>query len=265
MNLQGRRVVITRPADQADALKKQLQDVGASVIHLPLLEIKSLDSQHDAEIIQKTRHAIQQLDQFHKIIFISTNAVRYALPLLENNWPQWPLGLQWYGIGVATQNALNHELEKTGSNVAAASPSDNAMTSEALLSLPIFAELHQQRILIVQGDGGRGLLAEVFKQRGAQVETLICYRRAKPELLNEQWSVLDVPSIDAILISSGEALHNLLQLPDLQSCKKALIILPSERVATIARQAGFVRCVVAMNASDVAMMDALKDSSLRSE
>jgi uroporphyrinogen-III synthase len=260
MNLQGRRVVITRPADQADTLKKQLQAVGADVIHLPLLEIQSLHLQQDAAIVQKTRHTIQQLDQFHKIIFISTNAVRYAIPLLENNWPQWPIGLQWYGIGIATQNALNHELEKTGISVAASASSDSAMTSEALLNLPIFAGLNQQRILIVQGEGGRGLLAEVLQKRGGQVETLVCYRRAKPEQLSDQWSALDVTAVDAMLISSGEALHNLLQLPDVQRCKKVLMILPSERVADMARQADFVQCVVAANASDTAMIDALQCS-----
>jgi uroporphyrinogen-III synthase len=39
-----------------------------------------------------------------------------------------------------------------------------------------------KRVIIFRGEGGRELLGETLKQRGAAVEYVSCYRRARPQL-----------------------------------------------------------------------------------
>jgi uroporphyrinogen-III synthase len=256
MSLEGRRILITRPVGQADFLLHSLQDRGASAVHLPLLAIEPLNPLHDAEKIQHARTLVQQLDNFSKIIFISTNAVTHALPLMENFWVEWPLGVAWYGIGSATQLALQkHAIDVAGINDNAV---NNAMTSESLLSLPAFADLQQQRILIVQGEGGRELLSPVMQQRGARVDALVCYRRTVPQTLADDWQAIATQPLDAVLISSGEGLQNWLALPEIDRYRQTLLVTPGERVAVQARAAGFQQVIVAENASDKAMFAALQ-------
>lgn len=253
MTLAGRRILVTRPEGQSHQLVQALREMGAEPIELPLLAIESFDAVKDAALLQDAKNFVQQLDQYSKILFTSTNAVAQGIPLLESYWPQWPIDLNWYGIGVATQMAL----QRCGVDVADISFSDNPMTTESLLELEDFSDLTQQKVLIVQGEGGRNALAPAFRSRGALVDNLICYRRAKPALLNERWSTLDVSSLDVLLISSGEGLKNLLSLPNSDWCKKTMAIMPSERVAKMASSAGFENIIVADNASDAGMLKAL--------
>lgn len=252
MNLQGCRILVTRPAGQADFLMQSLHACGAEPVHFPLLAIEALDEQRDAEKICHARALVQQLDNFHKIIFISTNAVAFGLPLIDAFWPQWPVGVEWYAIGSATRRALEqHDIVVTASD-------EQAMTSESLLSLPAFADLASQRVLIVQGEGGRELLSPLMQQRGARVDNLICYRRSVPPQLAGQWQAIAAQPLQAVLISSGEGLQNWLGLPGVEQYRPCLLIAPSERVATQARAAGFLRVIAAENASDTAMLAALQ-------
>jgi uroporphyrinogen-III synthase len=64
------------------------------------------------------------------------------------------------------------------------------------------------------------------------------------------------------MISSGEGLANLQMLLSVAETTKfnaISLIVPSERVARMAREAGFEQVVTARNASDVAMLRALKE------
>lgn len=264
MNLQGRRILVTRPASQADFLLQALQTAGAEAVHMPLLSIEPLNPNTDQEKIQHARDIIQQLDNFSKIIFISTNAVTHGLPLMENFWSpkslnkEWPTAIEWYGIGSATQLALRqYDIIPCDTQN---SRTNNAMTSESLLNLSAFTNLQQQRILIVQGEGGRELLAPVMRQRGARVDNLTCYRRAVPSLLTDHWQTISNLSLDAVLISSGEGLQNWLTLPNIDKFRQCLLIAPSERVAEQARAAGFSQVITAENASDMAMLTALQSA-----
>ena len=99
-------------------------------------------------------------------------------------------------------------------------------------------------------------------RRGAAVDELACYRRSPPALPAGTLAARLVQwNIDVIMLSSGEGLANLqllLSPAETTNLNHIGAIVPSQRVAEMARDAGFSRVVTAENASDMAMLTALR-------
>jgi uroporphyrinogen-III synthase len=136
------------------------------------------------------------------------------------------------------------------------------MDSEELLSHPALEHPAGQRILLLKGEGGRELLASTLRARGAEVVEFALYRRrpVKYDVL-ALGQRLRAFGASALLVASGETLDLLLgllrQMPAGTIPAGIPVIAPGERVATLARAAGLAPVVVAANASDAAMLDAL--------
>ena len=255
MDRQGqavRRVLVTRPAgDAADGLCAAVAAAGYRVHWQPLLELSAC-----AQLSPAQRQILLDLDHFQHIIFISANAVRFGMALVSDFWPQAPLGINWYAVGAAT---AEHLLQF---HIHAITPGSN-MSSEGLLALPYLRNVEGQSVLIIKGEGGRDALRTELLHRGALVDELACYRRRVPDvpagalaLRIAEWE------IDVIMLSSGESLANLLLLlspAETTKFKAISLVVPSERVADMARQAGFDHIVTAANASDMAMLRALQE------
>ncbi len=135
--------------------------------------------------------------------------------------------------------------------------------SEGLLALPQLQEISGQRVLIIKGEGGRGAVREELGRRGARVDELACYRRDRPRYAaGEVAAKLSNWHIQVIMISSGEGLANLLTLLSQEETSKftaIALLVPSQRIAGLAQEAGFKQVITAENASDAAMVRALED------
>jgi len=242
-------VLVTRPAGQAADLCAAVAAAGFRVHSQPLLQLQALP-----ELAPAQRELALNLDRYQHIIFISGNAVRYGMAWIAPHWPSLPRGPHWYAVGAATARQL------LSYGIRACSPVSD-MTSEGLLALPQLQQLAEQRVLLVKGEGGRGALAAELGRRGGRVEELICYRRISPEMQpGEMASHLLQWDISLVMISSGEGLANMLALLSPAETTKfshITFLVPSPRVAEIARQAGFSSVVIAENASDSAMLRAL--------
>lgn len=245
----ARGVLVTRPAGQGDALCKGIDARGFCAHQLPLLELEPLTELPAAE-----RGRVLALDEFRHIIFVSANAVRFGMAVIEDFWPQLPVGLNWYAVGDGTARAL------AAFGVTAQTPGPD-MTSEGLLALPDLVNCGGERVLLVKGEGGREALARELAARGARVETLACYRRVAPALAPGEFAdALARRDIGLVMISSGEGLANMLALlspEETSNLRNVTLLLPSARVAEMAIAAGFRHCLVANNASDNAMLRAL--------
>ncbi len=243
-------VLVTRPEGQAEALCTALAAAGFPAHHLPLLALAPLP-----ELSPTQRRLVQDLGRFAHVIFISGNAVRFGLEWIRDFWPELPAAPKWYAVGAATARLLaQHGVEVLQPG--------GEMTSEALLALPQLEDVAGQRILIVKGEGGRNTLRDSLADRGAQLAELACYRRLRPDYRpGELAARLSHWAIGVVMLSSGEGLEHLLALlsPE-ESIRFRLITLlvPSERVAAMARGAGWERVMVAENASDAAMLRALQ-------
>lgn len=242
--LDGLRVLVTRPAAQADHLCELLEQAGAHSEVMPAMEIIA----HEATESQaRLRHAYA----WDMIIFVSRNAVEYALPWL--NKARLPTVA---AIGRKTAEAL--QLENI--NVELVPPQ---FDSESLLAMSAMQRVAGKRILIVRGRGGREKLAETLRQRGALVEYAEVYRRIKPaENTPRLQHLLAHQKVDALTVASGDSLVNLIELAGEQ--KDELLSLPlmvmSGRVGKLAQQLGFAdtgNIHVAPEASDDGLVAAL--------
>ena len=243
------RILVTRPAAQAAGQSALLQQLGALPVELPMLKIVPTAESDSSYPLLKSR--ILDLDLYHKVIFISTNAVHQGIDLIDQYWPQLPIGIEWFAIGKQTATRMADE-------GLIAAQSDRGYDSEALLSLPQLQDIIDQKILIMRGQGGREKLAEVLQQRGAKVEYADLYSRQAPGYTSDEISsTIGTEKIAGVLITSGEALQNFTALlctgrPQLFN---TLIVVPSQRIARIAAGLGYTRVITASGPDNRSMAE----------
>jgi len=248
MTLQGKRILVTRPAEQAAKLAQMIAAQGGQAVFFPLLEIGAAD---DPVPLQR---AIEQLDDYAFAIFISPNAVAYALPQILAAC-RWPRGLQAAAIGPSTTVQL------AAQGIANVISPAGRFDSEALLELPAFAAeaVAGKRVLLLRGNGGRELLAETLRQRGASVDAVTCYHRSPPADGEPIVSLLRNRQLDALTISSSEGLRNLLALLDTDAFAQLFrlpLFVPHQRIAQVAAELGLSRVVLSAPA-DAGIIESL--------
>lgn len=160
--------MVTRPADQAGALARLIEAAGGRALLYPAMDIE------DLEPSRETAQLIARLEEYDLAIFVSPTAVRKALALVRAR-REWPSGLRAAALGRGTRA----ELERQG--IEAAFAPQAGADSEALLELPQLAAIAGKRVAIFRGEGGRALLADTLRARGARVELAECYRRTPPK------------------------------------------------------------------------------------
>jgi len=250
--LAGLHIMNTRPAHQAGPLSERLRAAGAEVYDFPVLAI---DEPADPGPLAGL---LARLDDFHLAIFISPNAVDRALNRLAREGRALPPGLKLATVGRGSARALRQHLGREP-DICPARGAD----SEALLAHPDLQEVAGQRIVIFRGDGGREHLAEVLRQRGAEVEYANVYRRTRPDAdlaaLQHRWAR---HAFDAIVVTSGEGLRNLFDMvgPLAQHwLQQTTLVLINERQADIARQLGCRRPpLLCGSAEAAAVVEALR-------
>ena len=241
--LSDKTILITRPEGREKNLRSLIEKADGCVIHYPVFKIQPpLDIE-----IEQLIHLREQLHHFTMAIFISPTAVIQS----QDYFPVLPEHFIIVSIGSKTTKALEEhdipvDIEATGH------------TSESLLSMAAFQmpEIDGHRILIFRGKGGRALLGDTLIRRGAQVRYVETYRREIAE--HPPLTDLQIDSLDAITISSNEGLDNLVTLmEDPTLLIDVPLVVPGKRAATLARQHGFKKIIIAENATDEAMIAAL--------
>ena len=259
--LENLHILITRPQAQAQPWAAQLQALGAQVSLQPMMSIAPLEDTTSTRDI--TRHVLA-FAEYQKAIFVSQNAVHYGMQWLDQYWPQLPIDVQFFAIGQATAKALNRSIGGGDTDASyMAHTSTSAMNSEALLAHPGLANIDGEKILIFRGKGGRTVLAEQLTARGARVEYCELYERQAP--LEKQILAMEYRHTlrqAIVTVHSGETLENMCRMmngDDLQWLQQQPIVLPSQRVAEQAKQAGFIHIIVAENACHDSMVNALSE------
>ena len=241
--LAGLKVVVTRPRDQALKLAQKIEQAGGVPLLFPLLDITPVQ---DADALNEQ---IARLGEFNMAIFISPNAVRYGIAAIRASG-ELPQQLKIATVGQGSAKALR---ESGISNIIA--PAER-FDSEALLALPELQHVSGWRVMIFRGDGGRELLGDTLRERGATVEYVSCYQRSKPQL---DISTLLADKPDAVIVTSSEALAYLWQMlnaSDRDALRNTALFVPHARIAGLAREQGWPQVRVTASGDD-GMLSAL--------
>ncbi|MFT7389359.1 MAG: uroporphyrinogen-III synthase [Candidatus Endobugula sp.] len=254
IDLSAYHFLVVRPEKQARQWAQQLQALGAQVTLQPMMSIIPID---DAQSTRSIINQVLAFAEYQKAIFISQNAVVYGLEWLDKYWPQLPIGMEYFAIGKATASLLENS---TQAGVLQYMP-EQAMNSEDLLAHPRLQGVTGQKIIIFRGKEGRTYLAEQLNARGASVDYCEVYQRRTPKKV--------MPLIDAfrqttrkpvLAVHSAETLDNVCEYVDdagIQWLTARHIVVPGQRVAKAASDAGFQHIVVAENATHESMITAL--------
>jgi uroporphyrinogen-III synthase len=230
--LRGRGILVTRPGERAANLARLIEGAGGRAHLFPAIDIEDLPPPPQ----------LQHLDEFDLAVFVSPTAVNRIMAHLD----AWPSALPAAAVGGGTRR----ELERRGvRNVIA--PRAGA-DSEALLAAAEMQQVAGKRIVVFRGEGGRELLGDTLRSRGAQVVYAAGYRRTLPRG-ERAWKE---DEIDAITVSSSQGLANLFEMLDGAFLRARPLFVPHPRVAAGAR-ARAVREVVVAGPSDEQVLEAL--------
>lgn len=229
------RVIVTRPAAQADAWVRSFAQHGVDAVALPLIDIAP------AADTAAVDQAWSTLGKRRLVVFVSPNAAERFF----DGGPSavaWPTGVQAGSVGPGTTDAL---LRRGVPADAIVQPAADApqFDSESLWQQLAPQDWCSARVLVVRGDGGREWLAEALRARGAQVDVVSAYRRVAPVLDGAACRVLDEsltqPQRFLWFFSSSQAIAHLHAARPEAGWSQASAVATHPRIAQRARDCGF--------------------------
>lgn len=248
--LAGLGILVTRPVHQADTLSAMIEAAGGIALRLPAIEIQGTVGPAE------TPHWLEELKSMDMAIFLSANAVRHGLAALNQAGRRLPANITVTAIGPSTADAL----------MAAGIHIDivpaRAFTSEALLAEPKLQDMAERQLMIFRGEGGRELLAQTLRERGAVVRYAQVYRRVPPTLPRQTVkTILRSSALRLVTVSSSEGLENLCRIAaaaGVTRLHELPLLVGSRRMHAGAERLGFHSILEAPDPSDHAMFEAIQ-------
>ncbi len=246
--LGGKRVVVTRAAEQAGEFTELFRVAGAEVILLPVLEFVGVDG-------GGLDDALRNLAGFDWLIFTSTNAVRFlraridALALNPNPGPAPVVA----AVGEATAAAAR----EAGFRCDFVAQKSTGLD----LANELNAQVRGKRVLLPRSDRAGSQLPDALAEFGAQVTDLVAYgtRPLKPQ--GPEWERVLRGEVDMVTFASPTAFYN---FEEAAGRKKLATLTPRVKFAAIGpttsraiREAGFEVAVAAPQASAAALVAAV--------
>ncbi|HEX3910815.1 MAG TPA: uroporphyrinogen-III C-methyltransferase [Solirubrobacteraceae bacterium] len=187
--LSGRTVAVTRARAQASGLAQRLQELGAEVVQAPAIRIEPLPG--------------PPLDPapYDLVCVTSTNAASAMFERLAAGGrdARSLAGVRVAAIGPGTSREL--AAHGIAADVVAERSVGEGLV-EALAELPV------EHALVLRGRGGREVLPDALRERGAQVEVLELYETLAEPLAPE--TVAAVLEADYVTFTSSSTVRNLL-------------------------------------------------------
>ena len=258
------RVLVTRPARDAQPWVEQLKLQGFEAEALPLIEIGPVTAETEVAALQRVR---QSLGKYAALMFVSGNAVEHflgqkeaaaqgvktSLAIKNVAGEVLPKALRFLAPGPGTAAALR------AAGIAAAQIDTPPMDAVQFDSQALWQVIGQrawagQHVLVLRGQSrgafaesqdaaGRDWLVRQWRAAGAQVDVLSVYERGAPGLNAVQLARAREAAGDgsAWLFSSSEAVANLKGQRSLAGLdwSRARAVATHPRIAASARAAGW--------------------------
>lgn len=242
-----RELLVTRPADEADAWVAQLRAAGWPAQALPLIDIAPPSDPAARSALAVAR---AQAPSFDALMFVSGAAVTAFFGGLPAT--AWPATARFWAPGPATARRLAQALAAYGVDAACvdAPPADAAQFDSEALWPVVRGQLGAgSRVLLVRGGGsadgaggsGREWLMRQCREAGAQVSVCMAYERRAPAWTPARMALAGRGAAPGALwlFSSSEALDNLATLPQGPRWHRAAALATHPRIAERACALGF--------------------------
>ena len=203
----GKKIVVTRAAEQAAELTDRLTALGADAIELPVIGIAPAQDPAPLD------NAIAELASYDWLIFTSVNGVRFFLDRLDRSPHDLrSLKAQICAIGPATRRAVENLHLKVDLMPA-------EYVAESLIQAFASVALSGRRILLPRAAVARDLIPAELRKLGAHVDVVEAYRNVVPEDAARQVSKVFTESDkpDWVTFTSSSTVGNLVQLAGLEA------------------------------------------------
>lgn len=244
------RVIVTRPAAQAQAWVPRLQALGIDAVALPLIDIAP------APDLAAVQAAWRQLHETAFVMFVSANAVAHFFAARPPD-----------GAGCTIARAGSTGPGTSAALRTAGVPADHIdepdpagpFDTEALWRRIGTRPWSGRRVLVVRGEDGRDWLAEQWRQAGAEVRFVAAYRRLAPRMDGAAAALVDAaladPADHVWHFSSSEAIAHLARARPGSDWSRSRALATHPRIADAARRVGFGQVdAVGVHPQDVATL-----------
>ncbi|HXM72465.1 MAG TPA: uroporphyrinogen-III synthase [Candidatus Dormibacteraeota bacterium] len=255
--LHGRRILITRARHQVDPFRRELVELGASVVEIPTLQIESMPMDD-----QVTR-AISHLERTALVIFASANAVDifFQMLLASGSDARAFHGSKLCAIGQETAESLEaHGLRPELIT--------SEYTAEGLAKALEGWEMDGMRVLVPRAEVARDALPSLLANRGAEVEILPVYRaKCPPEAGDALLRLFNNEGVDVITFTSSSTVYNFVRafpedrLPAVLGDAEIACMGPV--TADTARKLGLSVAIVAREYTTHGLVQAIAESAAR--
>jgi len=197
--LDGKRILITRPKEQAEALSRKLRALGAATIELPTIAILPPD-----DWMPFDKH-LRRMDSYDWIVFTSVHGVRFFLKRMADlGIPDAQLrNRKVAAVGPATAEALQDAGKKPDYM-----PKE-FLTEQIAVGL---GDIRGKWILLPRADIASKKLPDVLRARHAIVEETVAYRTVAPDDLTAEKVKEMFRGIDLVTFTSPSTVTNVAKI-----------------------------------------------------
>ena len=250
----SRRILVTRPAAQADRLSRMLRARGLTPVVVPTVAIDSASSMAELDAM------LESLDGASWLVLTSANGAEAVAARLAANGHPLPDGLRVAAVGPATADTLR----------AAAIRVDHVPDEYLTVAIADgLGEVGGQRIVLARADAATPDLPDALVERGAIVEEVVAYRTVEGSAPSrDPLHAALHDDLAGIAFTSGSTVRGLLRLASpvdrgRARCLPAFCIGPV--TADTARRSGFDVATVAAEHTAQGLADAITDYFARED
>jgi uroporphyrinogen III methyltransferase/synthase len=249
MTLSGKRILITRSAEQAEELASLVRRAGGTPVLFPTIRLVPPD---DCGPLDRE---ISRLSSFDWVLFSSANAARFFCERSARlGRVSWPGGVHVASVGPGT----TRELSSRGVPVRITA---SRHTAEGLLEELQSTGIPGKRFLLPRAEEGREILPEAIGREGGEVVSVVVYRNGLAEKDDDAAMEIAANPPDVCTFASPSAFRNLFPLLGEDNARemlsKSLVAAIGEVTARAVKRRDFRVDIVPETYTLKAMVDAI--------
>lgn len=250
--MQGKRVVVTRAAEQSGQLVEELKRKGAVPVVVPMV---GFGPPERPELLDEVIRKAKQYDWMFLTSQNALRALRQRCDVLELELRAAFSGVKIAAVGPATAEAATG----AGLEVAYVATKHQGV----VLAKELADEVRGKRVLLPRSDRANPELVEDLKRCDAEVAEVCAYKTIRPEQSELAAAKIAEAGNDAVLFFSPSAVHHLQELVGnkdfLELSQRSVFAAIGPVTEEALRKAGVERVLLARDTSVSAVVNTLAD------